>query len=107
MIDSPMMTIQNFIDETLFKPDVGWPKYEFQKRSYARWAANEILDRIIQEEMRLPPHITGVEPLTPLQIIQGFMMETDYFAGIAENKHDRFIFTTARDTAENLIYLFS
>ena len=38
----------------LFEPGRNWPKYEFRKRSYGRWAAEEIL-KSIQHHADIPP----------------------------------------------------
>ena len=107
MNDKAVFKIQKYIDECLFEPSINWFKYEFKKRSYARWAAFEILDRIIEEEMKLPAFISGQERLTPVEIIWQYVEVFDSYSDLTEDKDVQFIFSTARDTAENLIYLFS
>lgn len=77
----------------LFEPGRNWPKYEFSKRSYERWAAKEILERI-----RRRPDIS------PLQIVEEHVRMTDKFSGIEhDERNDSFIFSVAHDVATDIL----
>lgn len=89
-------TIQNYIYESLFEPHYGWPKIEFDRRSYARWAANEILSRVKTE---------GSER-SVLDIIEEFRIEMDHYSVFDSDRDREFIFITARETAEDIGSLF-
>ena len=54
--------LEHFIDEELFMPSVRWPTYEFDKRSYERWAASEALNRVMHSK------------LDPIDVLQNFLI---------------------------------
>lgn len=89
------MIIHNYIDENLFIPAWNWSSYEFRRRSYERWAANEIIKRI-----------TETPEVEPFFIILYFRHQMDTLSDIRENSGAEFIFITARDTADEIISLF-
>lgn len=106
MYDIAISVIQEYIDEYLFEPAKNWPEEEFNARSCERWTANELLERITRETM-LPPEFISVHPLrTPYQIIEEFINDMDYQAKASDNRKHYFIFSTARDTAIDIILLF-
>jgi hypothetical protein len=97
--------ISNYIDEELREPQADWSEEEFRIQSYSRWAANEILDRIIKEASKLPYHISGKELIPPVQIIVEFVDEMDYYADL--NNEETFTgierFSVAREAAKELL----
>lgn len=88
--------IQKYIDKHLFNPSHTWCKYEFEKRSYSRWAAYEIIERIMDKPFEMP-----------LCIIENFIFEMAMYACYGEDEHRSFIFQTAVETAEEIILLFN
>lgn len=77
----------------LFEPDRNWPKYEFRKRSYARWAASEIL-KCIQTNQNIPP----------MKVVEDFVQKTDEYSGIDhDDRNDSFIFYIAHDVATDIL----
>lgn len=77
----------------LFEPGRNWPKYEFRKRSYGRWAAEEILKSI----KRHPD-------ISPMQTVEEFVRATDKFSGIEhDERNDSFIFSVAHDVATDIL----
>lgn len=72
--------IQDYMDKNLPEMDVIFPRYLFDIRSYARWAANEIIERLIREDSNFPPHITGKEPMTVLEVIDEFIDDIDSYS---------------------------
>lgn len=73
---------------------------------YSQWAANEILNRIIDELSRLPAHITGREPRSHIEIIKEFVDEMDYYYHKCETKVNKLIYSSARTTGMEILYLF-
>ena len=114
MCDMAISIISKYIDEHLCISDyIGQvnpkkSKEYFEDLSYARWAAYEIIDRLNAEAEHLPSHITGSlrEPISPVDIIAGFIddMERYIYNGCGE-KHKR-IFTIAKEVADDIILLF-
>ena len=89
------MTIHNYINNNLFTPAWVWSEYEFRRRSYGRWAANEILNRV----MEMPE-------TDPFFVILYFRYQMDVLSTVREDSDAEFIFITARDTADEIISLF-
>ena len=83
-------TIQNYIWENLFEPNVHWPMHEFKRRSYARWAALEILEKI-KNGNRLPV----------IEVYDFFVLADD-FSKIDCDIDIAFIFKIAAETAEEI-----
>lgn len=106
MNEKAISIIQKYVDKNLFKPRSNWSKYYFKERSYSRWAAYEIQERIIEEILRLPTHITGREQKISIEIIKEFINEMDYYNEINSNRNSSFIFSVAKDTAKEILYLF-
>lgn len=107
MYEIAIMTIQEYIDEYLFEPQSNWPKYEFCSRCYERWTANELLKRIADESALLPEHITGMKKRSPFNIINDFIQEMDECFEVSDSNQDcQLIFSTARETAIDIILLF-
>lgn len=76
----------------LFEPSRNWPKYEFRKQSYARWAAAEILKRIQKQPDR-----------PPIEIVGDFVRKTDEYSGINhDERNDSFIFYVAHDVTTDI-----
>lgn len=77
----------------LFEPGPNWPKYEFSKRSYARWAAMEVLKCIQNHPDR-----------TSTEIVEDFVRKMDEYSGVEhDNRNDSFIFYVAHDVATDIL----
>jgi len=106
MNETAISAIREYMDAYFFEPTPSWPIGNFTVRSHAQWAVNEILNRIIAEELRLPTYLTGREIISPIEIIEEFISEMDYFYEISGNDSARLIFAVARDTADEILCLF-
>lgn len=95
MNENAVTIIRNYINENLFMPTRNWSDYEFKRRSYERWAADEIIKRI-DETLETEPFFT----------ILYFRYQMDALSSIREDSDAEFIFITARDTADEIILLF-
>lgn len=84
--------IQNYLNNVLFEPSLNWPKDEFRKRCYSRWAVNEIITRIMDRPFDPPD-----------QVVEIFLLEMIIYS-TRENKSDD-VFTIASNTAEEILGL--
>lgn len=92
--DSAVMAIVSYMEECLFEPQACWPKYHFEQRAYSRWAASEILELVMDH------------PLTPPdEVVYEFILKMVIYSEVTESKEKSFIFSTARDTAEDILNL--
>lgn len=88
--------IQEYIDENLFEPHLHWSEYEFSKRSSERWAAIELMTYLKEYWGKAPA----------ANLIMRFMSLMDLYSGYQEDTLPSYCFITARDTAEDILYLF-
>lgn len=86
--------IEEYISEYLFPPCDNWPNDEFRRRSYSRWAACEILERVRNDNR------------DPLDVIEEFSDEMDQYFELSDESQDYYIFIVARETADEIAYLF-
>lgn len=100
--DIAIEVIEQYINEHLLAPYATWDKYEFKKRSYERWAAYEICEKIMDSPLE-----------DPSSVIETFMLKAQYYADICELRSDSiftlnrgFIFKCAANIAEELLSLF-
>lgn len=92
MDERVIFVIQEYMYD-LFEPGRNWPKYEFCKRSYARWAASEIL-KCIQKNQNIPP----------IKVVEDFEHKTDEYSGVDhDDRNDSFIFYVAHDVATDIL----
>jgi acid phosphatase class B len=101
-IGQAVIIIQQYIDKFLSTPSLSLNEKVFGRHSYARWAANEIQDRLLRETDRLPAYFTGREEITPYDIIYNFIEEMEFYISI--NKAT-FTFSTAKETAKKILKL--
>lgn len=74
--------------------------------SYANWALNEILNRVLDETQKLPYHISGLEPEPVSDIIREFVEEMAYYSTLAKTDEVIFFVEMAKDEAEKLLRRF-
>jgi len=90
--EAAAMAIMRYIEEYLFEPKASWCKHEFEKRSYSWWAANEILEGVMDH------------PMSPADtIIEEFIFKMSLYSCVAEDSKVSFIFSIAQDTAEDIL----
>lgn len=87
--------IQEYIEQHLFSPSPSWSNDEFEKRSYAQWAAYEIVNRIMDKPFEMP-----------IYVIENFMFEMAMYTHYGEDEHRSSIFQIAVEIAEELVLLF-
>lgn len=106
MYELAISLIGEYIEKEIPEPNKNWPNEFFKERSYARWAANEILLRVIEEELQPPVHITGRDPLTPVDIIIEFKSEMEFYYETCTNDRLRNAILIAIDTVDEIGCLF-
>lgn len=103
MYEKAINAVLNYIDDRFFEPQITWPKQYFLKRSYSRFGANKLLERIIEEELKTPPHISGREKNTPAEIALNLMTEFDYYQKLSKTSRARNMFAMARIAVEEIL----
>lgn len=88
--DDALIAIQSYVEECLFEPAANWPSYWFDRRSYERWAANEIIEAIRMDISK-----------EPIDVVKEFIRTIDDF-DCAEPKA-KMIFSTAKDVATDIL----
>lgn len=88
--------VLKFIEDYLFEPTKSWPRDEFDERAYARWAAYEIVERLMDCPFD-PPDL----------IIEEFMLELDIYSHQTKSEHIKDMFSIARDTALDILCLLT
>lgn len=99
--------LNDYISEHLFPPAHNWPIYEFKRRSYCRWAANEIRYRMAKN--RSTPVLIILEDFEKtcrkLSLAYG-AVEADFRNPYSDSLGAAFGFDVACDTAEDIAALF-
>jgi len=83
------------LEENLFEPHKSWPTDIFEERSYARWAATELWQRLLDR-----PN----EP--PDDVIEEFIFDMVRLECSTKIPKRSRIFSIARETAEDILTLF-
>lgn len=95
MNDVAISIITKYIEENFFDPQLNWPKEEFDKRSYSKWAAYEILESVMDKPFTIP-----------IEVIDEFYLKMAMFNYAADGTNQEFLFKCATDTAEEIALLF-
>lgn len=82
----------NYIDAYLFAPEISWDSYQFEERSYERWAAFELLERMMDHPLE-----------DPETLVEEFVFMVDLYSRLHKDSKTSFIFTTAKETAEDIL----
>lgn len=88
-------TIVESLEENLFEPNKNWPDTAFEDRSYARWAAMELANKLMDRPYEAPD-----------LIIEEFMYKMEIFSMATDDPTKSRLFSVARDTAEDILTLF-
>lgn len=108
MDDKDVRIIEDYIDHNVPEPSVNDRDDIFELHAYSRWAAYEILERVIYEAMKLPSHISGKESLTLRELVENFIDEMDYYVSVSTSEQVKNIFSIAKDEGRCvLLYICS
>ena len=92
MNDAAIQTILKYIETSLFEPKYTWSTVYFEERSYARWAATEILESIMDHPLRSAD-----------EIIEEFIFKMMIYSAWTDDSDICFRFSVAKETAENIL----
>lgn len=106
MNEQDISKLEQYIETYLFVPSVGWLRDAFNVQIYSRWAANEILYRMMDEATKVPEHISGIPQRSTLEIIDEFIDEVEYCYEITKKPNAKLIFYVAANAAKNILILF-
>lgn len=106
MCDRAVLRVMEYIDQELPETHIRWLTRDFEYRSYARWAANEIIERLIDEASRLPAHITGRTPRDAIDIINEFIRDLECCFNDSDDTHRQELYYVAIDTAKRIKSIF-
>lgn len=106
MYERDILIIEDYAGTYLRNLEDEYPPCEFEVYAYSAWAADEIINRLIVEAEKLPPHITGIEYISTEEIIEGFILDMDYYASETEIMRKQLIFSIARDVGKDILSLF-
>lgn len=107
MDERDIATLERYMGEYLFEPSLGWFKDAYDMQVYSRWVANEILQRMMNEAMKLPEHISGVERRSAIEIVDEFIDDLECAYSGSHNHDAKLIFFMALDAAENIRELYT
>lgn len=102
MYDISIIKTQKYIDENLPELDNVHPTYAFDTRSYSRWAANELLNRLIYEDSKRSHRIEDSESINAISIIDGFISELDWYFWASTTVKTQEIFSIAKNTIQDI-----
>jgi len=87
------LAIIEYIGYRTSVPCLGMRKFQFEGYSYEVWAAEEILELVMNNPEE-----------SPSDLIEDFGNKMSYFACIAKTRKARLTFKTARDIADDLLF---
>ncbi len=91
MSNETISKINSYIDTYLFEPQNTWPNIYFEERSYSRWAANEIIYLLLEQEN-----------IRPIELISRFAFLMGRYSDKSSNHKSQWIFSIAKDIAEDI-----
>ena len=96
--------LAKYIDDKL-QPFSGLTS-KLKKHSYEKWAMNELLVLFTEEYSKSPPHISGMEPRNPIDILEDFIATMDYYSELSAYREIRYQFLVAKEVGEDVIQMF-
>lgn len=87
--------VLNYINRELFEPDHRWPEDIFERRTYSRWAAYEVLERIMDHPYD-----------DPSIVIEKFWLEIGVILNGEHDLKKHRMFSIAKQTIEDIGRLF-
>ena len=106
MDDRDVRKVEEYV-AALPRPDPSDSRTMFEFKTYSLWAAEEILERVIDEACLLPPHISRKESRSLSEVVEDFADEMEYYVETSKNDEPREIFAIARDEAKCLMHYIS
>lgn len=98
-------TINDYANNHYIFPN-SYQEQSFKMVSYCRQSVNEILERLIDEFTKLPSHITGIVPMSHIDILRNYICEMEYMHDMSTTKENKLIFSLAVKTGNEILDLF-
>ena len=102
MDEKDVLKAMRYIEMFVPYPDIKEPKDIFESHSYSRWAANELLERMINETMKIP-FISEEESLSAIEVISDFIDDMELCLETAPDSDSRRIFDIAKSEGEHIL----
>lgn len=107
MYDTDLWIIKKYIDIYTDECKNANDTEAFERYSYSRWAAGEIMTMVAEEHIfKPPPFVTGKPAKTTTDIIEEFAFDMDRRSRISTDERCRRMFAIARDTADDILYFY-
>lgn len=91
-MNSIVSKIMMYFNDYLFPPKYGWNFYYARERSYERWAAGYIIDKVLEND-----DMSGIKVIQEIEL---------YFKEAAQTttcKEQRYLFEVAYETAKDIL----
>lgn len=85
-----------YINDYYCEPPFCWHEQLFEEMSYSRWAAFEIVDRLLDRPLD-PPEV----------VVEDFLLRVALYSQVVKTPTQRRMFSIAEDTAEDILQFFS
>ena len=95
MYEIATQKIMECLEENLIEPQRGWPEDLFEERSFARWAAMELANEIMDRPYE-PPDL----------LVHRFILKMKVFEMETRDPNRSRIFRIASEAAEDILTLF-
>lgn len=95
MNETAVLVILECLEENLFEPTKRWPNDVFEERSYSRWAAYEIWQRLLDNPFK-----------TTDEVIEEFILDMQICHMTTEDPKKERMFKIAIETADDILSLF-
>ena len=85
-----------YIEDYYCQPPFVWHERLFEEMSYSRWAALEIVERLMDRPLD-PPEV----------VVEDFLLRVMLYSQVAKTPTQQRIFSIAEDTAEDILQFFN
>ena len=105
MFERELVRLRNYIDELDSDP-INCIDGELQRNSYYKFAANEIMERLLEEESTLPIYIPDRMPYSATEIVENYIGELRSMcqtAQVSEARKVFFMLTSGAESVYNII----
>lgn len=92
MYEESISVIVDYIENSIGEIDDIWPEHIFEYRANERWAANEILERVMDSPFD-----------DPEIVVEEFFLEMCLYERQTTFEHKKKIFSIAKTTAEKIL----
>lgn len=101
MTEHDLNIVRNYYNNMLKINDIRiiGQRCEIERRSHARWAIEQIMERAASELLNCRDYISGNESLSLVEIVSMFIEEMSHCVEVSSRDYTRRIFEIARDEA--------